>query len=86
MNLDQFTTAETVKPIDARKELVAGAIERAARNVRSGVWNRETAVKALSPVVDTVIPASVKGKGHAEKLREFVNAELDDEMSDQSAG
>jgi len=84
MNLDQFTTnAETVKPTDARKELVQGAIEYAAQSVQSGVWNRETAVKALSPIVDTVIPAKAKGKGHAEKLREFVHESLDEAMSSE---
>lgn len=82
MNLDQFTTtAETVKPMDARKTLVQGAINDAARNVQSGAWNRETAVKALSPIVGTVIPQSAKGKGHAEKLREFIQSALDDAMS-----
>jgi len=83
MNLDQFTTTnETVKPTEARKDLVQSAIEYAAQNVQSGVWNREVAVKALAPIVGTVIPAKAKGKGHAEKLREFVNESIDDAMSE----
>lgn len=80
-NLNLATNTQmTISAKDMRQALVENAFTMAATNVKSGLWTRENAVKALQPILDT-LTSGVKAKGHADAIKELVQVNLDAAMA-----
>ena len=77
------TEAAIVSAKDIRQASVEAAFVHVAKNLHSGTYTRDNAVKALQPVMDS-LHTGQKVKGHAEMVKQLVQDNLDSALEAMS--